>query len=239
MIPSKKWAIKSFLIIFLAFLALGIPFKVMVLLEGFTEVRPVNAIPPIAGLSCGAVGALACGIGNLVADLFGTFNLSSILGFFANAISAYLPYRLWHIYSNEQPNFHKNINILKYVLICVSAGTTGAWILGFGLHYFFGQWIEVIYTYVVYNNIGFSIFLGLPVFIILSSDSINIPCVPRPKRFICLKNKKLQTILPIVYTVLMLVIFVGVVGLDCTPQTDAWMTVLSVISAVCLAAILI
>ena len=38
---------KQFLITLAAFLVLGISFKVMVLVEGLTEVRPVNAIPPV------------------------------------------------------------------------------------------------------------------------------------------------------------------------------------------------
>ena len=90
----KLSRVKRFFIVFAAFLAVGIPFKVMVLIEGFTEVRPVNAIPPVAGLICGSWGALACGFGNLIADLFGTFNGSSVLGFFGNMAGAYLPYRL-------------------------------------------------------------------------------------------------------------------------------------------------
>lgn len=85
---------KQFFIVFAAFLALGIPFKVMVLVEGFTEVRPVNALPPIAGMICGPLGALACGVGNMIADLFGTFNGTSVLGFFGNMAAAYLPYRM-------------------------------------------------------------------------------------------------------------------------------------------------
>lgn len=51
-----------FVIVLAAFLVLGISFKVMVLVEGLTEVRPVNAIPVVAGLTCGMIGALACGM---------------------------------------------------------------------------------------------------------------------------------------------------------------------------------
>ena len=48
--------------------------------------------------------------------------------------------------------------------------------LGFGLYYFFGPWIETIYTYVLFNNFGFSVALGLPLFIVLTSDSVNLIC---------------------------------------------------------------
>lgn len=208
---------KQFLIVLIAFLVLGIPFKVMVLIEGFTEVRPVNAIPPLAGLICGPVGAVACGLGNLLTDLFGTFNETSILGLFSNMLAAYVPYRLWHIYSSETPNVHKNINILKYIFISFAAALTVAWTLGFGLFYVFGQWIENIYTYIFFNNFGFSVALGLPVFIILTTDEINIQCVVKPKKYILLKNEKLRYIVPIIYTVLMTVMLAGVCGLHLSP----------------------
>jgi len=70
MLLSRK---KQLFITFAAFALLGASFKVMVLVEGLTEVRPANAIPPVAGLAFGPIGGLACGLGNLVADLFGSF----------------------------------------------------------------------------------------------------------------------------------------------------------------------
>lgn len=230
---------KQFFIVLAAFLVLGIPFKVMVLVEGFTEVRPVNAVPPIAGLICGPVGALACGLGNLIADLFGSFNATSILGFFGNAAAAYLPYRLWHIYSDEAPNLHKNKNILKYVLICLSAALTVSWILGFGLLYFFGSWIEQVYSYVFFNNLGFSVGLGMPIFIMLSSDDVNITCADRPKRYLILKNEKLRKIVPIVFTAILALIMVMVLILRVLPVGNIPMLVLSVLAFLGLVSILI
>ena len=57
----------------LIFIGMAVPFKVMVLIEGLTEVRPVNAVPVVVGLLFGPAGAWGCALGNLVADLFGTF----------------------------------------------------------------------------------------------------------------------------------------------------------------------
>ena len=210
-----------------AFLVLGIPFKVMVLVEGFTEVRPVNALPPIAGMICGPLGALACGVGNMIADLFGTFNGTSVLGFFGNMAAAYLPYRLWHIYSDEQPNLHKNTNILKYVLICFSAALSVSWILGFGLYYFFGTWIEEIYTYVLFNNFGFSVGLGAPLLIILSSDDVDIACAQGPKRYLILKNDKLKKSIPVVHTLIMAVIMVFILVFHFSPADSITLGVLT------------
>ena len=211
-----------------AFLVLGIPFKVMVLVEGFTEVRPVNALPPIAGMICGPLGAFACGVGNVIADLFGTFNGTSVLGFFGNMAAAYLPYRLWHIYSDESPNLHKNINILKYVLMCFSAALSVSWFLGFGLYYFFGTWIEEIYTYVLFNNFGFSVGLGAPLLIMLSSDDVNIACAQRPKKYLILKNDKLKKSIPVVHTLIMAAIMVSILIFHFSPADSITLDVLTV-----------
>ena len=218
---------KQFFIVLAAFLALGIPFKVMILVEGFTEVRPVNALPPIAGLVCGPLGALACGLGNLIADMFGTFNGTSVLGFFANMAAAYLPYRLWHIYSDEPPNLHKNMNILKYVLICFSAALSVSWFLGFGLYYFFGTWIEEVYTYVLFNNFGFSVGLGAPLLIILSSDDVDIACAQGPKRYLILKNEKMKKSIPVIHTLIMAAIMVFILVLHFSPADSITLGVLT------------
>lgn len=225
---SKK---RQFLIVLGAFLALGIPFKVMVLVEGLTEVRPVNALPPVAGLVAGPVGALACGIGNMLADLFGSFNMTSLLGLVANFIAAYLPYRLWHLFSKEEPNLHTTKNILLYAVICLTTAWTVAWILGFGLRFFFGMWVEQIYTYVFFNNIGFSIGLGMPLLIILTSDSIRMACTPRPKKYLVLGNTKLRNLVCGSFMVLMAVICVCVVVLHKSPDDLPWLWALSAVSA--------
>ena len=229
---------KRFFVVLGAFLVLGIPFKVMVLIEGFTEVRPVNAIPPISGLICGPIGAVAVGVGNVIADLFGTFSVSSVLGFFGNIVAAYLPYRLWYMYSPEEPNVHNNKNLLKYILICFFSAATVAWILGFGLYYFFGQWIEEIYTYVAYNNFGFSIGLGLPLFIMLTSDDVKISCVPGPKKYYLLKNMRLRKIVPVIHAAVMAAVFIAVAVFHFTPATNHWLHMLSVVGMLGLVLIL-
>lgn len=229
---------KQFLIVFAAFLILGIPFKVMVLIEGLTEVRPVNAIPPVAGLVCGPIGALACGVGNVVADLVGTFDWTSLLGLGSNMLAAYIPYRLWHIYSEEAPNVHTTRNILLYVMISFVAALAVAWSLCFGLYYCFGQWMEQIYTYIFFNNLGFSITLGLPVFIILTSDEIRVSCAGKP-RYRLLKNRKLRKTVPVLYMLLMSVFLIAICCFHMEPAQFPLYHVLSGAGVVGLVLILI
>ena len=220
---------KQFFITFAAFFVLGAAFKVMVLVEGLTEVRPVNAIPPVAGLAFGFVGGLACGIANLFADLFGGFGWSSVLGVIANFVAAYLPYRLWHLFSDQAPNLHSRKNIFLYLAVCLISAFTVAWFLAFGLCTFFGLWIEQIYTYVFFNNFGFSAMFGMPLLIVLTSDSVTIEC-QKSLPYLFFGRVKAKKSVCAAYLFLMLIIFVCVFFLHISPQQAPWMHGLSALS---------
>lgn len=159
----------------LVFLGMAVPFKVMVLIEGFTEVRPVNAVPVVAGLLLGPAAAWGCGIGNLIADLFGTFTNGSLLGFIGNFLAAYLPYKLWHISGRkEKPNVKSYKNIMKFILISASAALATAIVIACGFDVLLGLWMEDLFWIILLNDVGFPILIGLPIFIVLTSEEIKL-----------------------------------------------------------------
>ena len=51
--------------------ALLIPFKVLPLIPGVTELRPANAVPVVCSFLFGPAGAWGAAIGNLIGDFFG------------------------------------------------------------------------------------------------------------------------------------------------------------------------
>jgi energy-coupling factor transport system substrate-specific component len=210
----------------------------MTLVEGLTEVRPVNAIPPVAGLAFGPVGALACGIGNVAADLVSGFGWPSVLGLIGNAAAAWLPYKLWHLFRNEPPNLRKISNILIYAAISLVNAFTTAWLLSFGLQAFFGTWIETIYTYVLYNNLGFSVMLGMPILIIITSDSVRLGLEPVPRgpleRF-----KKTRRIAAAAYTAIMAAICACILVFHMSPAGQPVLWALSGGAAIGLAALVV
>ncbi len=159
----------------LVFIGMAIPFKVMVLVEGFTEVRPVNAVPVIVGLLFGAAGGWGSAVGNLIADLFGTLSPSSVLGFFGNFLAAYLPYKLWHIFKKgEAPNARSFKNIGIYILISAISSLAVAIFIANGMDVFFDFWSPNIFYIICMNDFLFPVFLGLPVLIVLTCDDIRI-----------------------------------------------------------------
>jgi energy-coupling factor transport system substrate-specific component len=175
----------------LVFIGMAVPFKVMVLVEGFTEVRPVNAVPVVAGLLLGPAGAWGCAIGNLVADLFGTFSSASVLGFLGNFIAAYLPYKLWHTWKKgEKPNVKSGQNLGIYLAIAAISSLTVAVFIACGLDVWQNFWLPEIFYIILYNNFGFPLILGLPVLIVLTCDDHRIePYLPKDKKHSALKKR--------------------------------------------------
>ena len=227
--------LKQILLTMVPFAILGAAFKVMVLIEGLTEVRPANAIPMVSGYLFGPFGALGCALGNLIADCFGTLNMTSLLGVVGNFMAAYIPYRIWHAVSKDKPNVHTCKNILIYIWSAYVGALVCAWILGFGLELFFSLWIDTIYKYVFLNNFGFSVALGLPVFILATSDSIHLE-IHEPK---ITKNplslKAGRWLLPVlvILTIMLTGNLIGVY-MGYHLSTNPIMGIMSIITVVCL-----
>ena len=179
--PAPAWgwtAWRRFRTVFACFLVFGICFKLTVLIENYTEIRPVNSLPVLAGLIFGLPAAAACALGNLAADMFATLMPSSLLGMLVNFLQAFLPYRLWKLYGEGRPNVHTTRNLFTYVFFTFASAVTAAWILGFGISFFFGGWITNLAEYVFVNNMVFPLIFGLPVFIMLTCSDVNMIPVP-------------------------------------------------------------
>ena len=114
-----------------------------------------------------------------------------------------------------------------------------SWLLGFGLYYLFGSWIESIYTYIFFNNFGFSIGLGMPLFIMLTSDDIKLEPFPGPKRYLLLRKDHLKKIIPVIYTLNMTAIMTLVIIFHLSPQDNILLAILSAVGILGLIAICI
>lgn len=201
---KSKEKLLQIVICALIFIGMAVPFKVMVLIKGLTEVRPVNAVPIVAGLLLGPAGAWGCALGNLIADGFGTFSQASALGFIGNFIAAYLPYKLWHITKKrETPNVKSSKNIVKFILIAALAALATAIIIACGLDVLFGMWIPSVFWIIFFNDLGFSILIGLPVFIVLTSEESTLK-ITLPER--CPKKGMGKSDFPIEYLLLSAVV---------------------------------
>lgn len=82
--------------------ALLIPFKAIVLIPGLTEVRPASALPVMLALLFGPAAAWGAAFGNLIGDFFGTLTPGSFFGFIGNFLFAYVPWRLWLVFTKKE-----------------------------------------------------------------------------------------------------------------------------------------
>lgn len=146
--------------------AILIPFKSIVLVPGFTELRPGSALPVVAGLLFGPAGAFGSAFGNLIGDLFGTFGWGSLFGFFGNFALAYIPYKLWDKLGlqKERAILHPGPTwvkvLLNYLLVALLASLASALIIPWGLALLSLQPFGVLAILIAVNNLLMTTLLG-------------------------------------------------------------------------------
>jgi energy-coupling factor transport system substrate-specific component len=83
--------------------ALLIPFKVLPLIPGVTELRPANAVPVVCSFLFGPAGAWGAALGNLIGDFFSGIGPGDLFGFAGNFLYGFLPYSLWRVVGRDDP----------------------------------------------------------------------------------------------------------------------------------------
>ncbi len=113
--------------------AVLVPFKVVPLIPGVTELRPANAIPVVCSFLFGPAAAWGSAIGNMIGDFFGGVGPGDIFGFFGNLVYGYIPYKAWNIIAaGESPVSRSPRSIVKYVAVCLAASILCADLVGWG-----------------------------------------------------------------------------------------------------------
>ncbi len=119
--------------IYAAFLIVS---QFLVIIPGFTNLRPGNVFPFVFGLLFGPAGAWGAAIGNLINDFFGTLGLGSIFGFVGNFFLGFLPYKMWGAFfrrgEDMEPNVNSRKKLIVYLAIAILASIVCAvWIAWF------------------------------------------------------------------------------------------------------------
>src|SRR5499425_2577185 len=83
--------------------ALLIPFKVLPLIPGVTELRPANAVPVVCSLLFGPAAAWGAAIGNIIGDFFGGLGPGDLFGFAGNFLYGLIPYKAWDALTDADP----------------------------------------------------------------------------------------------------------------------------------------
>ena len=141
--------------------AVLIPFKLIAIIPGITEVRPANVFPVICSLMFGPAGAWGAAFGNLIGDLFGgTYGLGSYIGMLGNFWFGYLPYRAWRLLSSGEPVPWTGGKLLRYGLITLMASLACGIQIGWGLDWLGLVPFHVLTPLITVNNFIAAAILG-------------------------------------------------------------------------------
>jgi hypothetical protein len=165
-----------FILVAVMFAILSASINVMNFAGGYSQLRPCNAIPAPVGMVFGPVGALGCAIGNLLGDAIriGTLKGTVVLGFIANFLVSYIPYKIWRAIDGDVVDVHSWKKIGLFVWSVVLSCLACALFLGFGLEVVFGQHYEGIVAGIFLNNFIFTMALGFPTLIVLTSSDFGL-----------------------------------------------------------------
>jgi energy-coupling factor transport system substrate-specific component len=142
--------------------AVLVPFKVIPLIPGVTELRPANAIPIVCSFLFGPAAGWGSAIGNMIGDFFGGVGPGDFFGFFANLMYGYLPYRVWNVIAHEEaPVFidfgerwviTSPLIAIKFTVACLIASTMCADLVGWGENMIGLRPFVMLGNIIIFNN---------------------------------------------------------------------------------------
>lgn len=176
LLNSKRYPILSgallVLILTVSYLIVAIPFKVMEVIPGFTDIRPVMLVQPIYGIFFGIPGCLASAISNLICDaVSNSLRWSSIGGFIANFLGPLVFYLFWTRISKKEFNIRNAKNLLIYCAVTLFSALVQTVIITPMVKLIYPDIQGMVFALsVMANNTLFPIFLGIPIIILLQEE---------------------------------------------------------------------
>jgi energy-coupling factor transport system substrate-specific component len=141
--------------------AVLVPFKVVPLIPGVTELRPANAIPIVCSFLFGPAAGWGSAIGNMIGDFFGGVGPGDIFGFFANLFYGYIPYKVWNVIAGRRSPIARSPGaIAMYVVSCLAASVLCADIVGWGDNLLGLRPFSILGNVIVFNNMASAVVLS-------------------------------------------------------------------------------
>ena len=169
--PLVKGALLTLLLI-AAYLIIAVPFKVMEVIPGFTDIRPVMILQPIYGIFFGIPGCLASAVGNLICDIISdSLKWSCIGGFIANFLGPLCFYIYCTRIVKDGFSLKKVKNLLSYCLVVLISAVAETAIITPMISAFYSDvQVPLFILTVMLNNTVFPIFIGIPVIILMQEE---------------------------------------------------------------------
>lgn len=162
----------STLILLLVYLIVALPFKVMSVIPGFTDIRPVSLLQPVYGVFFGIPGCLAFAIGNLIGDIFSdSLRWSSIAGFAANFAGPFLFYLFCNMLSKTPFSLRTGKSLLKQIAVTAVSAIAQAALITPAVVLIYPEVSGLIFAVtVMLNGSVFPIVLGIPLMILMQEE---------------------------------------------------------------------
>ena len=160
------------LVLLVVFLVVAIPFKVMSVIPGFTDIRPVSLLQPVYGIFFGIPGCAAFAIGNLIGDIVSdSLRWSSIAGFVANFAGPYVFYLFWSRIAKTPFSLRTGKNLLKQSLVTFVSAILQAVLITPAVVLVYPDvsgWLFA--STVTLNGSVFPIMIGIPLMILMQEE---------------------------------------------------------------------
>ncbi len=141
--------------------AVLVPFKVVPLIPGVTELRPANAIPVVCSFLFGPAAAWGSAIGNMIGDFFGGVSPGDIAGFLANLAYGWIPYKVWELIARgESPVLRSPLIVFKYVIACLAASVLCADLVGWADNVLVIRPFAMLGNVIIFNNMTSALVLS-------------------------------------------------------------------------------
>jgi energy-coupling factor transport system substrate-specific component len=144
--------------------AILIPFKILPIIPGVTEIRPANAIPIVTSILFGPAGAWGSAFGNLIGDFFLGLGPGSLVGMVGNFLFGFVPYVFWRaMFGSALPESGKRSHWAWLMFVCVVASAACAFTIGWGIDVIIkGVPFAILGSIIFFNNFLMSAILAPP-----------------------------------------------------------------------------
>ena len=132
--------------------AILIPFKVLPIIPGVTELRPANAVPVICSFLFGPAAAWGAAIGNVIGDFFGGIGPGDLFGFFGNFLYGLAPYKIWQVIASGQPVLKTSVAWVQFIFTIFLASALCALFIGWGLNLLGFVPFSILGNVILFNN---------------------------------------------------------------------------------------
>jgi energy-coupling factor transport system substrate-specific component len=143
--------------------AVLVPFKVVPLIPGVTELRPGNAIPVVCSMLFGPAAAWGSAIGNMIGDFFYGVGPGDVFGFLGNIAFGYIPYKVWSLLATPDESvahLMTSRTFAKYLAACLSASVLCAVTVGWGDNLLALRPFWLLGNVIIFNNMLAAIVLS-------------------------------------------------------------------------------